>query len=357
MNMPEVKKEDSEQVPAQTTDADSAAAFEEAGKIADGEPAKAEPAKTGAPRKEEEGVPDKGIPPKPEEEPPKQEPKPESEMTVAERLEVRAQEVEREQKESQESERFWTDLTHIEKDAREIAASDAYGEWIDKQPEDIKRMANTNDVSKARYVLQLFRAREKIAGPSQEPGNVVDLIKELGLGDAKIRTAEGEITLAKFAEDYGDIAHASLVMAKELSQRAITDAVKGMPTADQVRQMQQELIAMRFWTQVHREHPDGQEISESNEFKGWKEKQPDRIKVLCATGDWRDAVRVIDAYKESIVKGQESKEKEVAGEKKKRLDDLHRHSLKPVKTVEPITEEFDEHRTFEDMAEKEEKNR
>ena len=69
----------------------------------------------------------------------------------------------------------------------------------------------------------------------------------------------------------------------------------------------EQLIGQAYWTEVLHKHPDGLDIKDSDEFKDWISKQPKEMKVLAASVEPKDGIKLIDYYKEETGKARRKK--------------------------------------------------
>jgi len=152
----------------------------------------------------------------------------------------------------------------------------------------------------------------------------------------KIAVDGREIPLTEFAEQYPEVAQASLVIGREVAKNMLGEAVKAgeILTKESVAGLQAKVENMEFWQGVSESHSDARKVTGSKEFWDWMEKQAPGIQNLGESLNPADGVAVLDAYKESLAKLSKVETDKVATETKRGRDDLHKGTLREKRTAE-----------------------
>lgn len=84
--------------------------------------------------------------------------------------------------------------------------------------------------------------------------------------------------------------------------RAVADKQVSLsaPKREEVDTVKQELTRMREEAQIRKAHPDFEEITNSDEFHNWAERQSSKVQNLIYEGDAEDVIWAISAYKGTL---------------------------------------------------------
>ena len=90
----------------------------------------------------------------------------------------------------------------------------------------------------------------------------------------------------------------------------------------------EQLNGYSFWLEVQEKHPDALKIKVSDEWKDWISDQPKAMKALAGSQEVEDTIKILDYYKEDIAKAKVASKDDKDRGKKKKKDDLHKHSAR-----------------------------
>lgn len=163
--------------------------------------------------------------------------------------------------------------------------------------------------------------------PTEQPkvaAGIAELLKNPALKDAKITVDGQEVTAAKFAEDYSEIAQATQVFGGAIAQEAAQKAVAAEKIGD-LRQQVSDLIVL---VQVQSAHPDVLKVLASKDYQEFKKTLSPGQQRMEESADPSDVIALMDAFKEKVAKDSAVKAKDEAAKAKKKKDDLHADTLK-----------------------------
>ncbi|MCP4570583.1 MAG: hypothetical protein GY841_23610 [FCB group bacterium] len=157
--------------------------------------------------------------------------------------------------------------------------------------------------------------------------------------DAPIKVGEDEIDIRRFQEDDPVGFAAAKILGSMATQKTIKAAIEAgvlvtgerhMALEKQINQLGNTMTGLLWWNAVSDPktgHIDAREVYASPEFKAWYKGQPEAIRKL-GNGAPKDAVLVMNYYKEEIAKKATSAHDNKAGKNKKDQDDIHKHSTR-----------------------------
>mgnify|MGYP001563209129 CR=1 FL=1 len=230
--------------------------------------------------------------------------------------------------------------------ARAKAATAEFQGWLNTLPKHYQDMIDRGDPVEAAMLLDMYDKESKglpappadakkleeasVAAPVFSP-LTFDAVKDL-----KIKDDDGnDITLAEFANEYGQIGNVALAIANQVVQSAlkslpqqqnhqvITDYLKKAELDSFKAQIDSEL----FENRVERMYPGAVKKVTSDGFKAYlKQASPMQVKLF-THGGTDDVVAVLNEFDrvQAIEEAKSAQRKQ--GEKKKALDSLHGNSL------------------------------
>lgn len=210
-------------------------------------------------------------------------------------------------------------------DRMERRAEELFGDEEEPEPKPAPAPSPKSDAAKVELT------KEQMAG-YLEAYPVEGLPDEVYIGNRVIN-------LKDLAEKDEDIFNAIAVMSGLMADKRVDQKLKesGFVTREELSRLEAEAQAERegrwYWENLREEHPDAWKINQSKEFNDWLNNQSDKIKRLAVSPDPENGILVLDAYKKTIADTNAAKHDDAAGARKKRKDDLHKHSLKSKKAV------------------------
>jgi len=249
----------------------------------------------------------------------------------------------------EDAEKFWGKLTGIRPDARVIAVSQPFKDWLAKQPADVQEKANRMDVDDARWVLAAWddaQTGKETSSAADKTGTetgaktelaAVDLtqdpaaiVKALGIDQLKVANVnegvKGDWTMAQFAEQYPDLVPAIVAIVQHMAGKASPKFdLNGDPV---VTGLKNTMSAIQYWDDVRDTYPDGKTIARSADFINWLPKQPTSVQKWAKSGDPADMVTLIKSYKDEKSRTATEKVKQDKTADKKKIDGLHSETLR-----------------------------
>ena len=157
-----------------------------------------------------------------------------------------------------------------------------------------------------------------------------DLPDELIIGDKTVN-------LKEYAKDYGEDFNAILIFAGLIAEEKLKNALDGVATSEsvdkQIKELTAKVAAGDFNSAVLRKHSDYYNLLDSNTEEGkgfweWHDKQDARTQTLSDSEEPRDAILLIDAYKEDIAKEATKAHDDEEAERLQKKKDIHKTTLR-----------------------------
>jgi hypothetical protein len=235
----------------------------------------------------------------------------------AEEVEEEEEETEAEEKETEPEEEKEEESAV---DVAEKRAQELFGDE-DKEPE--------KEPSAGKPEPGEFKITKEEAAGYMDAFPVDELPEQIVIGDKTVNLKD----LAT-DEDTEDIFNAMAVVSGHLTKKMVAEELEkaGFVKQETFEGLQAELKAERdynaYMAALQEVHPDVRKIERSKGFNEWADKQGSAMKKLIGSPDADHGIMAINAYKESIAKTKAAKHDETASVKKKRKDDLHKHSAR-----------------------------
>jgi len=206
---------------------------------------------------------------------------------------------------------------------------------------------------------------EKDKEPEREPEPAVDSDGPLTKEDVKylldfvtsdelpgeMTIGDDDLNLKEYGEQYPEELNVTKVVAGVVANKmlgnlldsgAVVTRQEYQEAEKHIQNMGHVVNQVLYFMNVMGQHQDVLQLNGSKDFTGWLAKQSDDVKALNTTGDYRDAIKVLDYYKETIAKADVIPIDKKAKEKKARKDALHKGTLRQKPDTTPGDKDEDD---------------
>lgn len=229
-------------------------------------------------------------------------------------------------------------------DEKELTAKDKIEQRIKEEGEPIEPEANpfldepvepVKQVEPVTPVTPVTPPEPKVpkALTREQVSNHFNSFSDDSLPEESVFIGDIEVNLKEFAEQDPEQFAAVKVLSSAIAQQAIDKALKDrIPSTkiqEQIDKQQRIINSFMWWDAVTARHADGKKIKDDPDFHKWFDAQPANVQRFgYADASPDDAILILDFYKEDIAKKSVKKHDNLARDKKKQTDDLHKDTMR-----------------------------